>query len=161
MYFVQRHKRPTKREITVETRSVIKLLKHWSTLAIQSGMLYKIRKDPQVNKKIFQFIVPDSLKQKVLQGLHDSGGHQGQHRTLSLVRQRFFWSGMERDVVNFVQSGQRSGQVSSPVGKTPEPHSRAPLKNIVSSEPMELVCIDFWTAEHILRQQVCGCSSYD
>ena len=147
MYFVQRHKRPTKREITVETRSVIKLLKHWSTLAIQSGMLYKIRKDPQVNKKIFQFIVPDSLKQKVLQGLHDSGGHQGQHRTLSLVRQRFFWSGMERDVVNFVQSGQRSGQVSSPVGKTPEPHSRAPLKNIVSSEPMELVCIDFWTAE--------------
>ena len=142
MYFVQRHKRPTKREITVESRSVIKLLKHWSTLAIQNGMLYKIRKDPQVNKKIFQFIVPDSLKRKVLQGLHDSAGHQGQHRTLSLVRQRFFWSGMERDVVNYVQSCQRCI-----VGKTPEPHSRAPLKNIVTSEPMELVCIDFWTAE--------------
>jgi hypothetical protein len=142
MYFVQRHKRPTKRERAVESRSVIKLLKHWSRLTIQNGMLYKIRKDPQVNKKIFQFIVPDSLKRKVLQGLHDSAGHQGQHRTLSLVRQRFFWSGMERDVVNYVQSCQRCI-----VGKTPEPHSRAPLKNIVTSEPMELVCIDFWTAE--------------
>lgn len=142
MYFVQRHKRPTKRERAVESRSVIKLLKHWSRLTIQNGMLYKIRKDPHMTKKIFQFIVPDSLKQKVLQGLHDSAGHQGQHRTLSLVRQRFFWSGMERDVVNYVQSCQRCI-----VGKTPEPHSHAPLKNIVTSEPMELVCIDFWTAE--------------
>ncbi|KAK0130982.1 Retrovirus-related Pol polyprotein from transposon 412 [Merluccius polli] len=142
VYFVQRHKRPTKRERAVESRGVIKLLKHWSRLTIQNGMLYKIRKDPQMDKKIFQFILPDSLKRKVLQGLHDSAGHQGQHRTLSLVRQRFFWSGMERDVVNYVQSCQRCI-----VGKTPEPHSRAPLKNIVTSEPMELVCIDFWTAE--------------
>ncbi|KAK0137580.1 Retrovirus-related Pol polyprotein from transposon 412 [Merluccius polli] len=142
VYFVQRHKRPTKRERAVESRGVIKLLKHWSRLTIQNGMLYKIRKDPQMDKKIFQLIVPDSLKREVLQGLHDSAGHQGQHRTLSLVRQRFFWSGMERDVVNYVQSCQRCI-----VGKTPEPHSRAPLKNIVTSEPMELVCIDFWTAE--------------
>lgn len=142
MYFVQRHKRPTKGERAVESRSVIKLLKHWKGLAIQNGMLYKTRKDPHTNKKVFQFVVPDSLKQKVLHSLHDTAGHQGQHRTLSLVRQRFFWSGMERDVVNYVQSCQRCI-----VGKTPEPHSRAPLKNIVTSEPMELVCIDFWTAE--------------
>ncbi len=33
------------------------------------------------------------------------------------------------------------------VGKTPEPKDRAPLKNIRTSEPMELICIDFWTAE--------------
>ena len=142
MYFVQRHKRPTKRERADESRSVIKLLKHWSRLTIRDGMLYKRRKDPHMDKKIFQFIVPDSLKQKVLHGLHDAAGHQGQHRTLSLVRQRFFWSGMERDVKNYVRTCQRCI-----VGKTPEPHSRAPLKNIVTSEPMELVCIDFWSAE--------------
>lgn len=33
------------------------------------------------------------------------------------------------------------------VGKTPEPNDRAPLERIYTSEPMELVCIDFWTAE--------------
>ncbi len=33
------------------------------------------------------------------------------------------------------------------VGKTPEPKDRAPLENIHTSEPMELICIDFWTAE--------------
>lgn len=142
MYFVRRHKRPTKRERAVESQSVIKLLKHWSRLTIQNGMLYKTRKDPHMNKKIFQFIVPDSLKQKVLHGLYDAAGHQGQHRILSLMRQRFFWNGMERDVVNYVRSCQRCI-----VGKTPEPHSRAPLRDIVTSEPMELVCIDFWSAE--------------
>ncbi len=33
------------------------------------------------------------------------------------------------------------------VGKTPEPHARVPLEHIRTSEPMELVCIDFWSAE--------------
>lgn len=65
-----------------------------STMDLTSGFY--------MNKKIFQFIVPDSKKQKVLHGPHDAAGHQGQHRTLSLVRQRFFWSGMERDVKNYV-----------------------------------------------------------
>lgn len=109
---------------------------------MQCGMLYKARKGPHTNKRAFQVIVPDSLKRQVLHNLHDAAGHQGQNRTLSLMRQRFFWSGMERDVVNHVQSCQRCI-----VGKTPEPHSRAPLRNIVTSEPIELVCIDFWTAE--------------
>lgn len=31
--------------------------------------------------------------------------------------------------------------------KTPEPNNHAPLESICTSELMELVCIDFWTAE--------------
>uniref|UniRef100_A0A8C6SL91 Integrase catalytic domain-containing protein n=1 Tax=Neogobius melanostomus TaxID=47308 RepID=A0A8C6SL91_9GOBI len=49
---------------------------------------------------------------------------------------------MERDVINHVRKCFRCI-----VGKTPEPHGRAPLESIQTSEPMELVCIDFWTAE--------------
>lgn len=119
MYYVRRHRRPTKRERANESQSVSKLLKHWTRLTIQNGMLYKARKDPHMNTKILQFIVPDSMKQKVLHGLHDAAGHQGQHRTLSLARQRFFWSGMGHDIMNYVRSCQRCI-----VGKTPEPHSR-------------------------------------
>lgn len=49
---------------------------------------------------------------------------------------------MERDIENHVKNGHRRI-----VGKTAEPHARAPLENICTSEAMELVCIDFWTAE--------------
>ncbi len=33
------------------------------------------------------------------------------------------------------------------ISKTPEPEGRAPLENIITTEPLELVCIDFWSAE--------------
>lgn len=75
-----------------------------------------------MNKTIYQFVVPDSLKAQVLRGLHDSAGHQGQARTLSLATQRFFWIGMECDIINHVRNCFRCV-----VGKTPEPNDRAPL----------------------------------
>ena len=54
----------------------------------------------------------------------------------------FFWAGMETDIINHVRRCERCI-----VGKTIEPAARAPLESIHTSEPMELVCIDFWTAE--------------
>ncbi|CAF91604.1 unnamed protein product, partial [Tetraodon nigroviridis] len=55
------------------------------------------QQDPLSKRKRFQFVVPSSLKSVVLSGVHDNAGHQGQPRTLSLARQRFFWHDMEKD----------------------------------------------------------------
>lgn len=142
VYYVQRHKRPDKRERAKESRSVIKLLKHWNKLTLQDGMLFKVKRDHNMNKQLYQFIVPDCLKQQVLHGIHDAAGHQGRSRTLSLARHRFFWTGMAHDIVHYVRNCKRCI-----VGKTPEPNARAPLENIHTTEPMELICIDFWSAE--------------
>lgn len=83
-----------------------------------------------------------SLWPRVLQGAHDEAGHQGQQRTLYLVRQRFHWLGLSKDVAEYVRHCRRCV-----VSKSPEPEARAPLESIRTSEPLELVCIDFWTAE--------------
>ena len=141
VYYVQRHKRPDKRERTREPRSVLKLLKHWNKLTLQDGMLFKVKRDNNMNK-LYQCIVPDSLKQQVLHGIHDAAGHQGRSRTLSLARHRFFWTGIAHDIVHYVRNCQRCI-----VGKMPEPHACAPLESILTTEPMELISIDFWTAE--------------
>lgn len=150
-FYVQRRRRPSRRERAGESRAVMKLLRQWSKLSIKNGMLYKVKKGRQMNMTIHQIVVPDSLKRQVLRGLHDSSGHQEQPRTVSLARQRFFWMGMERDIVNHVRNCFRCV-----VGKTPEPNVRAPLESIITSEPMVLVCIDFWTAE---QTEECGCFS--
>lgn len=142
LFYVQRHKRPDARERATESSCVLRLLKHWKKLKVQDGILYRVRRDRHMNRKIFQFVIPDALKQQVLHGVHDAAGHQGRARTLSLASERFFWTGMQRDIMNHVQRCQRCV-----VGKTPEPDARAPLESVRTSAPMELVCIDFWTAE--------------
>lgn len=84
-----------------------------------------------------------SLKDEVLKGVHDEAGHQAQSRTLSLARQRFFWPNIDRDVRDYVRHCQRCI-----VSKTAEPEGRAPLESITTTRPLELVCINFWSAEN-------------
>lgn len=86
--------------------------------------------------------MPCALKAKVLEGVHDEAGHQGQRLMLYLCRQRFYWHGMETDVRDFVCCCRHCA-----VNKSPEPEARAPLKSVATSRPLELVCIDFWSAE--------------
>ena len=68
--------------------------------------------------------------------------NQGQRRTLYLSRQRFYWHCMEGDVKEHVRCCHRFVFT-----KSPEPEGRAPLESITTSRPLELVCIDLWSAE--------------
>ena len=49
---------------------------------------------------------------------------------------------LERDAINYVHNCKRCV-----VSKAPEPEARAPLVSIVTTAPLQLVCIDFWSAE--------------
>lgn len=142
LYYIERCRKPSKKEQSKESTSVRKLFKHYDKLVISDGVLYKVKRDLKLNKKLYLFVVPASLKSKVLQGIHDAAGHQGRSRTLSLAGQRFFWIGMKKDIDDYVKNCRRCV-----VGKTSEPNACAPLESIRTSEPLELVCIDFWSAE--------------
>lgn len=142
VFYVCRKHRPSRRERGNESLPALRILKQWDKLALLDGILYRVTKDPLTKHKCFQFVVPESLKSVVLSGIHDNAGHQGQPRTLSLARQRFFWYDMEKDVRNHVRQCPRCF-----LSKTPEPAARAPLESIKTSAPLELVCIDFWSAE--------------
>lgn len=113
------------------------------------SVLYRISRDQKTRTKRFQYVVPDSLKAEVMQGVHDKAGHQAQARTLNLTRQRFFWPNLARDVRDYVRQRQRCI-----VSKTVEPEGRAPLESITSTRPLELVCVDFWSAEDSRNKSV-------
>ena len=68
-------------------------------------------------------------------------GHQGRDRTKSLVRSRFYWPGLDADVDEKVRTCDRC------ILRKSNPGPSAGLVNIVSTKPMELVCIDFLTLE--------------
>ena len=83
-------------------------------------------------------VLPEQYKGKVLEELHNNMGHQGADRTVSLVRDRFFWPYMQSDIEHYVTKACTCLKQKKPCHET-----RAPLTNIVTTQPFELVCIDF------------------
>lgn len=149
LYYVERGRRPSRREKSKEPAMVIRYLKHWEKLTTCNGILYRVSKDQMSRKKRHQFVVPVSLRSEVLKGVHDSAGHQGQFRSLSLARQRFFWPLLDRDVKEYVRHCPRCV-----ISKTADPEGRAPLESIKTTAPLEIVCIDFWSAEDANNKSV-------
>ena len=86
--------------------------------------------------------VPTSAKQIVLTVMLDGMGHQGRDRTSHLVKKRFFWLGMDIDIAEKVH--QCMWCILRQTGPVPA----AELVNIISSYPMELVCIDYLKWRH-------------
>lgn len=76
-----------------EPAAVVRDLKHWEKLTIVEGMLYRVSRLSMLRTMWFQFVVPNSLRAEVMKGTHDQVIRA---RTLSLVRQRFFWLYLDR-----------------------------------------------------------------
>ena len=122
-----------------ETTSVTRYMRDWQKLSFSNNILY--RTTTIDGQQVRQLVLPMHFRSVVLKLLHDESGHQGRDRTKSLVRSRFFWLGLDTDVDDKVKSCDRCTLRKSNPGRSAE------LINIVSTQPMELVCIDFLTLE--------------
>ena len=88
-----------------------------------------------------QIVLPQALRDIVFKAYHDDLGHQGRDRTTALIRQRFFWPGMNQYIKQRVRQCIRCIRRKTPATKATE------LVNITSSAPMEMVCIDYLSLE--------------
>ena len=117
----------------------MKYIREWSRLSLVDGVLY--RNTILNNVQTRQLVLPLHFRSIILKQLHDDLGHQGRDRTLSLVRSRFYWPGLENDVEEKIKNCGRCIRRKTPVKPSAE------LVNINSSQPMELLCIDFLSLE--------------
>ena len=76
-----------------------------------------------------------------MKGFHDDVGHMGRDKTLKLVRQRVYWHRMSTDIKLKLKSCERCLKRKAPVT------DRAELVNIKTTQPLELVCVDYMTLE--------------
>ncbi|KAL7878188.1 hypothetical protein SRHO_G00048310 [Serrasalmus rhombeus] len=109
-------------------------------LVLKKGLLYRTthRKEGQES---FQLVLPGLYRTKVLQALHDDFGHLGVERTLELVRDRFYWPKMAADIASYIKNcGRCAAQKTLP-------RRTAPLGQLTSKGPLDLVCIDFLSIE--------------
>ena len=85
-------------------------------------------------------VVPKAYRSRALVGCHDDVGHQGRMRTLSLLRERFFWPGMQTEAMQHVQQCTRCLRRRTP-------SHVAPLQPIHVTQPLELVHMDYLSLE--------------
>ena len=76
------------------------LIRNRTQLTLKHGVLYK---KTRVNARTKQLlVVPQSYRQRAVEGCHDQVGHLGQDRVLDLLRDRFYWPGIHADVVSYI-----------------------------------------------------------
>ena len=77
-------------------------------LKLVKGVLYRetILESNAERKPRLQLILPLHLTRKVLNSCHDQVVHQGIVRTLSLLRERFYWPGMHKQATMYVNKCQ-------------------------------------------------------
>ena len=133
----------TKRKLQGKDSSEIKsFLRNKKSLKLVKDVLYrKSFSDNSTSKKtLWQLVVPKLFRERALLGCHDDVGHQGILRTLSLLRERFYWPGMQEEATQHVLKCSRCLR-----RKTPP--QVAPLQPILVTQPLELVHMDYLSLE--------------
>ena len=111
----------------------------WERYELKDGIICKPGNIGE--ESVIRVCLPMSLQQDIFMAYHNNLGHQGKERTLSLLKRRFYWSGMDKDVQNTIRQCGRCIRRKTAVKK------KAELVNITTRSPMELVCIDFLLLE--------------
>ena len=127
--------RPGEKEYRRESRSVQKFLREWNRLYLEDGILH--RTASLDGQPVSQIVLPESHKNIAFQGIHSEVGHPGKEKSVWLARQRFYFPGLESYIENRVDKCPRCVCRKTPV------KPMAPLLPIVTTRPMQLLCIDF------------------
>ena len=115
------------------------MFKQFKNLKLIRGMLY--REVVVDSQKKTQLVLPSSFIESVLTGLANDMGHLSKDRTISLLRERFYWPGIFSDTESWIANCERC------IRKKSKTNIRAPLVNISTTYPLELVCLDYLTLE--------------
>ena len=130
---------PTLLERRKKPKEVQLLYKQWNKLLEVEGVLYRHVQDPKQGL-LKQVVLPATLRNDVLQALHNDHGHQGLERTDQLVRKRCYWPRMTNFISEWIQKCDwctlaKYKKVITPLG------------TISATAPLDVVAIDFTVVE--------------
>ena len=122
------------------TAAYVKAKEH---LLIKNGLPYWKTRQGQANGIMFQFVIPQRHWGATSDGCHREAAHQGQHHSIALMQERFWWPGMTRDLRNCIKkcSRCRKYEAAPPV---------VPMKPLTCSGLGELLHVDFTSIEEMV-----------
>ena len=123
----------------IKSADGLTLLREYAKLTIRRGVLYRqiqIQGEP-----VYQLLLPKQYRSPALTSAHDNIGHLGRNKTLGVLRERVYWPTMTAEVEQWIKHCDRC------IRQKTSTNIHAPLVNIISTYPMEIVCMDFLTLE--------------
>ena len=124
---------------TIKSADGLTLLREYAKLTIRRGVLYRqiqIQGEP-----VYQLLLPKQYRSPALTSAHDNMGHLSRDKTLGVLRERVYWPNMTAEVEQWIKHCDRC------IRQKTSTNIHAPLVNITSTYPMEIVCMDFLTLE--------------
>ena len=128
-------RRPDDKERPQEAKAILALVVNGDKLVERDGVLHWRITTPTGLQR-HQLLLPGSLRERTLRGLHDEAGQQGCERTEALVRERCYWVGLRADVKRWVERCERCA-----VAKMPNIKTRTPMGRLMATRPLEVVCV--------------------
>ena len=134
----QQDVRPPWGDISAEGASLKTYWAQWETLRLDDGLLVR-ELHVTGRKKRDQIVVPEKLKDVVLESLHNAvtAGHLGVRRTLAGVRARFFWPQMRQSVERWCEKCDVCA-----ARKFSTKTRKGPMQKYQMGMPMERVSLD-------------------
>ena len=127
---VGKNRRPSRRHIE-SCPGLQPFIREFEHFTFRRGILYR-KIITNLGEKL-QLVLPEKYYDQVLTGLHDNVGHLGRDKTLSLVRERFYWPNMSKFVEQKIKNCWKCTTRKSPT------NIRAPLVSITTSQPLKPV----------------------
>ena len=126
-----------KQDMSSDLKAFLRIRKQFK---LKQGILYGKSQGNNKDRARLQLVLPLSHRQKAMAGCHGQIGHLGQDRVLELLRDKFFWPGMQMDVASYINSCPRC------IRRKSQPDA-APLHNIEATQPLELIHLDYLQIE--------------
>ena len=138
---------------------VRRLLQLWDRLSVDNGLLKRRYESTDGQHSRKQLVVPSVLRNEILQALHAGAleGHLGEDKTIAKVQERFYWSELRHDVIQWLRTCP-----ACVTRKSPPQKNRAPLQTVTSGRLLllislvryrraQLVICTFWWSVTILQ----------
>ena len=109
---------------------------HQKDFVLWRNLLYLKVTPKRSNEDVLVFVVPGLKQQAAIDGCHHYLGHQGRDRTLSLLRERFWWLGMAQRMMLSVRNCEKC-HIFEAKPQIP------PMEPILCTKPLDLVHIDY------------------
>ncbi|KAK3083689.1 hypothetical protein FSP39_001513 [Pinctada imbricata] len=132
--------RPEWEEISSLGPEVKILWNQWDRLHIRNGLLCRLWQDKKTPGSRYQIVVPTAKRDDALKYHHDipSSGHLGHEKTLSRLKQKFYWPSMKETVKEYCSSCLPCAT------KKTHQRTKAPLGSYVAGGPNERIQIDIF-----------------
>ena len=88
-----------------------------NTFTYIKGLLYKHVSD--AGKQFLALVIPESWKFTILVEAHDKLGHQGNNHTYCLIKQQYYWKGMNKDIRKYIANCILADETKPKFNNTP------------------------------------------